>query len=151
VPVQQQQDLLKQLREWTGEDSSKTETKALTREEVVELASSQLIEIGAHSVTHPLLNTLPLASQHFEIQESKAVLEKLIEQPITGFSYPNGAASECTHHIVRRAGFEFACASYNDVAWRDSNRFYLPRFWIGDWDTKRFSQWLQRWLSRRTD
>ena len=118
---------------------------------MAELASGNLIEIGAHSVTHPLLNTLPLASQQLEIHESKAFLEKLIGQPIRGFSYPNGAASECTRDVVREAGFDFACASYNDVAWRGSNRFYLPRFWIGDWDAQTFSQWLQHWLHSPTD
>jgi peptidoglycan/xylan/chitin deacetylase (PgdA/CDA1 family) len=148
IPPQQQQSLLSRLREWTGADSFQTKSKALSCEEVVELASGNLIEIGAHSVTHPLLNILPLAAQRLEIHESKAFLEKLIEQPISGFSYPNGAASECTRDVVREAGFDFACASYNDVTSRGCNRFYLPRFWIGNWDAQTFSRWLQWWLPR---
>lgn len=151
VPHEQQQSLLAQLREWTGADSYQRHSRALTREQVVQLASGNLIEIGAHSVSHPLLNTLPLPSQQFEIQGSKACLEYLLGNRLHGFSYPNGAASEHTRSIVQECGFTFACASYNDRAWRGSNRFYLPRFWVGDWDAQSFSRWLERWLNGRSD
>jgi peptidoglycan/xylan/chitin deacetylase (PgdA/CDA1 family) len=151
VPHEQQQSLLARLREWTGADSYQRWSRALTREQVVQLASGNLIEIGAHSVSHPLLNTLPLPSQQFEIQESKACLEYLLGNRLHGFSYPNGAASEHTRSIVQKCGFTFACASYNDIAWRGSNRFYLPRFWVGDWDAQSFSRWLERWLNGRSD
>jgi peptidoglycan/xylan/chitin deacetylase (PgdA/CDA1 family) len=150
IPRQHQQNLLNHLRKWTGAISFQRPSRALTCEQVVQLASGNLIDIGAHSVSHPFLNRLSAASQHSEIHESKASLEKLLGQPISGFSYPNGAASERTRDMVREAGFVFACASYNDVAWRRSNRFYLPRFWIGDWDAQTFSRWLHRWLCSPT-
>jgi peptidoglycan/xylan/chitin deacetylase (PgdA/CDA1 family) len=146
LPQQERQRLLTELREWANTDSSETRSKALTRDEVVQLGFGDLVDIGAHSVTHPFLNALSTASQEAEIQQSKASLETLLGRPISGFSYPNGAASEQTISIVQDAGFLFACASYNDVAGRGSNRFYLPRFWIGDWDGQTFSWWLQRWL-----
>jgi hypothetical protein len=147
LSYEQQQTVLKQLQEWTGEDSSQPhDTSALTAEEVLQLAAGGLFEIGAHSVTHPLLSVLTPASQRFEIRESKAYLENLLGRPLSGFSYPNGDASECTRAMVEEAVFGFACASFNEVISRRSDRFYLPRFWTPDWDGRTFSRWLLRWL-----
>jgi peptidoglycan/xylan/chitin deacetylase (PgdA/CDA1 family) len=143
---EQQNSVLAQLREWASADSHHTDGSALSVDQVVRLASGDLIEIGAHSVTHSILNTLPLASQKSEIHQSKAFLEKLLGHRVNGFSYPNGAASEHTQSIVREAQFVFACASHNDVARRGGNPYYLPRFWVGDWDGRAFCRWLQLWL-----
>jgi len=119
---------------------------SLTPEEVIELAQSDLIEIGAHSVTHPVLEFLPVAQQRWEIQESKAHLEDLLAKPVRSFSYPNGSADQRTRALVSEVGFTCACTSTNDVIWQGSDRFRLPRFWIPDWGGDRFAAWLKRWL-----
>jgi peptidoglycan/xylan/chitin deacetylase (PgdA/CDA1 family) len=145
---EQRDKALIQLREWTGTDSCHGGPgSALSTDEVVQLASNELIEIGAHSVTHPFLDRLPPAAQRLEIHQSKEVLEKLLGQSLAGFSYPNGAASQDTRAIVEDVGFAFACASTSDVTSHGSDRFYLPRFWIPNWDGETFARWLLRWLS----
>jgi hypothetical protein len=48
--------------------------------------------------------------------------------------------------MVQAAGFDCACSGARDVAWRGSDRFGLPRFWIPDCDGARFAAWLRRWL-----
>jgi peptidoglycan/xylan/chitin deacetylase (PgdA/CDA1 family) len=149
LTADQQRSLLAELREWTGAGVCKRESVALTREQLVRLAAGDLIDIGAHSVSHPLLNSLSPTMQRSEIQESKSCLEALLAHPVQGFSYPNGAFSELTQAIVQQAGFLFACASYNDVTRRGCRLYDLPRFWIGDWDRERFSRWLQRWTRGR--
>jgi len=119
---------------------------SLTPEEVIELAKSNWIEIGAHSVTHPVLETLPVAQKQWEIQASKARLEELLAEPVRSFSYPNGSSGRLTRAVVQEAGFTCACTSTNDVTWRGSDRFRLPRFWIPDWGGVRFAAWLKHWL-----
>ncbi len=118
----------------------------MTREEVAALAANRLIDIGAHTVSHPLLSRLPAEEQRREIHESKRALESLIGSTIAGFSYPNGDYSAVTRAAVRDAGFAFACTSRTDVALPASDRWTLPRFWIPDWDGERFARWLSRWL-----
>jgi peptidoglycan/xylan/chitin deacetylase (PgdA/CDA1 family) len=143
----EREQALRQMRNWSGAKfEGWSQGRALTPDELVELASAELIEIGAHTVTHPILAKLPLKAQQTEIQQSKTCLEALLGQPVVGFSYPNGSLSAETVGLVRAVGFDYACASYNDVAWRGSDRFYLPRFWIPNWTGAQFSQWLQRWL-----
>jgi peptidoglycan/xylan/chitin deacetylase (PgdA/CDA1 family) len=60
--------------------------------EVVQLADGPLVEVGSHTVTHPVLSKLSTASQWEEIQTTKAFLEKLMGCPITSFAYPFGAS-----------------------------------------------------------
>jgi peptidoglycan/xylan/chitin deacetylase (PgdA/CDA1 family) len=56
------------------------------------------IEIGAHTLTHPVLALLPLDQQEQEIGENKRRLEALIGQEVTSVAYPNGKK----HHYRRQ-------------------------------------------------
>jgi peptidoglycan/xylan/chitin deacetylase (PgdA/CDA1 family) len=137
------------LRDWAGIHLDNQPTcRALSEEELRQLASSKLIDVGAHTVTHPLLPELPLTAQRREIEHSKQHLETLLERPVPFFSYPNGSWSAATEKIVCETGFEGACGSHNDIVWTGSNRFYLPRFWINNQDGESFSSWLHRWLKK---
>jgi peptidoglycan/xylan/chitin deacetylase (PgdA/CDA1 family) len=120
--------------------------RALTPEELIELAAGGLVEIGAHTVTHPVLASLPISAQRREIQDSKLHLEMLLGRPVTSFAYPNGSSSQATRALVRESGFDCACASHNDIVWRACDPFHLPRFWIRDWNGDTFSRWLRLWL-----
>lgn len=120
--------------------------RALTSDELLKLAAGDLIDVGAHTVTHPVLARLPIPAQRSEIEDSMAQLEKILGGPVTSFSYPNGSSSRETLRIVRESGLDCACASYQDIVWRGSDRFHLPRFWVQDWDGEAFSGRLRLWL-----
>ena len=143
----EREQMMVRLRAWGGEEADEwSDQRALTLDELIELATGELVTIGAHTVTHPLLAALPNGEQEIEIRQSKTYLEEVLEQPITSFSYPNGSISKTTVTLVQESGFQCACASHNDVVWQGSDSFQLPRFWIPDWDGVTFSQWLRRWL-----
>jgi peptidoglycan/xylan/chitin deacetylase (PgdA/CDA1 family) len=120
--------------------------RAMTADEIVELVSGGLIDVGAHTVSHPVLSELAAAEQRSEIMQSKKILEKILKGKLKSFSYPHGFPSKETIAIVRDSGFTCACASHNDVAWRRSDCFQLPRFWVQEWDDEKFSKWLMKWL-----
>lgn len=136
------------LWEWIGTapNDGSLSRRAMAVNELLELAAGDLIDVGAHTVTHPVLAGLPIPVQQSEIQDSKVHLEKILSRPVTSFAYPNGSSSKATLAIVRETGFGCACTSYNDVVWRGSDLFHLPRFWIPDWDGETFSRWLRLWL-----
>jgi peptidoglycan/xylan/chitin deacetylase (PgdA/CDA1 family) len=113
-------------------------------EEVSALAKGGLIEIGAHSVTHPFLSFLPTARQREEIQQSKTRLEEIIGQPVVNFAYPHGNYSEETTALVREAGFTSACTTYPRTV-RRCDRFKLPRVVVEDWDGEEFAKQLSEW------
>ncbi|HRH86066.1 MAG TPA: polysaccharide deacetylase family protein [Rubrivivax sp.] len=97
------------------------------------------MQIGAHTVNHPILARLDAAAAAREIGDSKRQLETLTRAPVTLFAYPNGRRGDdyddASVALVREAGFEAAVATTWGAARRDSDRFQLPRF--TPWDRSR--------------
>jgi peptidoglycan/xylan/chitin deacetylase (PgdA/CDA1 family) len=144
----ERQQLFEQIRAWPGATTNDDpDRKVLSADEVRRLAQGNLLEIGAHTVSHPNLARLPISEQQTEVQQSKSYIEDLLNQPVTSFAYPHGSLSDATVAVVRDAGYACACTSSNDVVWNRSNCFQLPRFWAGDWDESLFARWLNRWLN----
>jgi peptidoglycan/xylan/chitin deacetylase (PgdA/CDA1 family) len=143
------QQLLDDLRIWAGAQPMGRPThRILTRDEVVRLAEGGLIEIGAHTVTHPALARLPVTTQRDEIRWSRAHLEEMLNHPVTSFAYPHGSYTQETLAVVREAGFSSACSSDTEVVRRGADAFQLPRICVRDWDGQTFSRWLRGWLCR---
>ncbi len=94
------------------------------------------IEIGAHTLTHPILARLPADEARDEIVGSRRRLEEITGQPILSFAYPNGRPHRdyAREHvaIVREAGFELAVSTSWGAATAGSDPFQVPR--IAPWD-----------------
>ena len=54
---------------------------------------SRLVEVGSHSLTHPILTTISDDQLTKEIKDSRTQLELLTGKPIVSFCYPNGIFS----------------------------------------------------------
>lgn len=65
-------------------------------------------EVGAHTLNHPDLTTLPHAAKQSEIAGSKAWLEDVTGKSVTMFCYPLGRFDRKTKQAVRQAGFRGA-------------------------------------------
>jgi peptidoglycan/xylan/chitin deacetylase (PgdA/CDA1 family) len=150
LPSEERRPLLKSLSNWAGITlEGQQYSRPLTTEEMVQLASGDLIEIGAHTVNHRPLDMLPVDEQRQEIVQSKENLEGLLNKPVTSFSYPFGQRSDYTAEtsaIVREAGFECACTNIVGVALLGSDLFQLPRYWIRNWPGPKFSNKIRMWL-----
>ena len=68
-------------------------------------------EIGAHTMRHPRLSTLPLPEAAAEISRSKAALEIALQTEIVSFAYPFGDLSDDLKSAVRAAGFALGIAT----------------------------------------
>jgi peptidoglycan/xylan/chitin deacetylase (PgdA/CDA1 family) len=90
------------------------------------------IEVGAHTVHHPILTAIPAHEARWEISESKRALEELVDGPVSLFAYPNGKPGRDydREHVemVREAGFVAAVSGAWGAASRASDVFQLPRF-----------------------
>jgi peptidoglycan/xylan/chitin deacetylase (PgdA/CDA1 family) len=141
---------LNELREWViAAPEHNPNHRPLSPGEIGKLDQGGLVEIGAHTVTHPVLSTLGPASQRREIVRSKARLEKVSDRPVTTFAYPYGKSHEYTVEtvdLVRQAGFECACSSFAGTVRRSSDRLQLPRVWVQNWDGDRLSRRLGKWF-----
>jgi peptidoglycan/xylan/chitin deacetylase (PgdA/CDA1 family) len=103
----------------------------LTREALRRVAGDG-IDIGAHTVSHPILARVADEHAWREIRDGKRELERLVERPVTLFAYPNGKPgqdySEAHVRMVREAGFDGAVSTRWGAATASSDRFQLPRF-----------------------
>ena len=144
----ERRQVLDELLTWAGTESENRPTyRPLSLEEAINLAQGELVEVGAHTVTHPFLSTLSVASQRSEILDSKANLEEILDRPVTSFSYPYGSRSAETVAIVRKARFACACSTSAELVRPSTPRFRLPRVHVADWDREEFTRRLSRWFS----
>lgn len=69
--------------------------------------SPDLVEIGAHTLTHPILTQVDDDRLEKEIVESKRRLEAVLQRPVTTLSYPNGNFDQRCLEIAGRH-FDYA-------------------------------------------
>jgi peptidoglycan/xylan/chitin deacetylase (PgdA/CDA1 family)/predicted ATP-grasp superfamily ATP-dependent carboligase len=95
--------------------------------EIVELDRAGTLRFEAHSVTHPNLLALNDEEAHFEIAESKRVLEHRLGRPVEAFCYPAGLFGDRERRLVRGAGYRLAVSCEPGPVTADADRFALPR------------------------
>ena len=96
-------------------------------EDVKQLNNENLVEIGAHSVHHPVLTRVAIEEASKEIRESKKDIEEIIGRPVYGFSYPAGKYNEAIKRCVTECGFEYACTVNGRFVTNDSEVYSLGR------------------------
>lgn len=99
----------------------------LTTWQLKEIADSDLIEVGAHTMNHTYLADLPLQRMKDEVEQSKKYLEKNFRTRVTSFAYPYGAFDNMVIDVVKKAGIRTAVTTINGIFAQDINRFFLYR------------------------
>ncbi len=98
------------------------------------------MDIGGHTVNHPILAKLAPAQARAEIAEGKSALEAIIGAAVVLFAYPNGkpGADYFAEHVemIRELGFEGAVSTSRGASKHNQDVLQLPRF--SPWDRTRF-------------
>lgn len=98
------------------------------------------MQVGAHTVSHPILSTLNDSDAQREIVEGKKRLQEILGQSVTLFAYPNGKPDEDysrrNRDIVADLGFEAAVSTAWGAAGPQTDCFQIPRF--TPWDRSRW-------------
>jgi peptidoglycan/xylan/chitin deacetylase (PgdA/CDA1 family) len=142
--------ILAQIRCNERMDQPRESHRALTLDELNQLAGMELVGIGAHTVTHPGLAAQSAPAQLAEMRESKRFLEAAVGRGIDSFSYPFGGRGHYSAEsvqMVREAGFTAACTTTPAAVERWCSRFELPRIVIEDMDGDRFEHLLNSYLA----
>ncbi len=87
-------------------------------------------EIGAHTLHHADLPTLPAEAQTREIREGRDQLRQALGREIVTFAYPHGRYTDETERIVRASGFRCAVAVAKGNRHRLRERFRLRRVFM---------------------
>jgi len=107
--------------------------------EMLRSLAEQGHDIGAHTVSHPILAKVDDLRAVDEIRKSRDWLASITGRAPTSFAYPNGRPGTDfgdRHRVmVREAGFSCAVSTTWGCAVRESDRMALPRF--TPWETTR--------------
>jgi peptidoglycan/xylan/chitin deacetylase (PgdA/CDA1 family) len=150
LSIAEREHHLNEIVTWSGLNSiGRNDYLALNGQEVKELASEGSIEVGAHTVNHPVLSAISAEQQNEEIEQSKLNLESILSRPVNSFAYPFGTKIDYkqeTVEIVKKNNFDCACSNFPDLVWKGSDRFQLPRFLVRNWSGEEFARRLQGWF-----
>jgi peptidoglycan/xylan/chitin deacetylase (PgdA/CDA1 family) len=130
---------IEQLRQVFGATPPNPADLPMRAADVRRLVSDR-IAVGAHGCTHQPLTSLAASARINEIQRSRVEAEALSALPVTGFSYPHGDRDAETVEMARRAGYNWACSTYEATIDPDPLRadlHDLPRIAVGDWRANR--------------
>jgi peptidoglycan/xylan/chitin deacetylase (PgdA/CDA1 family) len=149
LPLAEVEGFLDDLAEEVGAARADRPThRPMDLEELSDLHSSPLAEIGAHSVSHPVLTTLPPDEQRKEIAGSRQRLEEQLNDPVRAFAYPFGEHGQETPGLVKDSGFELACTVEPGKVVPTTDPFLIPRYEVHDWSKQEFTDRLRHWFGR---
>lgn len=140
LPVEERE---RRLDELSAPVQDRLATNLMMRSEQVRRLHQAGMEIGSHTVSHPILASKDAVTVRREIVQGRAALEGLINAPVRFFAYPNGrpGIDYTAEHVavVREAGFEAAVSTAWGVSTARSDFWQLPRFTPWDRTPERYA------------
>ena len=133
---------------WSVESSPPPDARAMTPEELLELAAADIVTIGAHTVDHVRLGGRQKQEQVETITASRTDLETFLGRRVSQFAYPFGRSGDfddCSVDAVRSANFDSAVTTLPGTARPVTDPYRLPRRLVMNWGRRRFQAQLQRW------
>lgn len=88
------------------------------------------VEVGGHTHTHPMLDTLPQAAARDEIRRCKDLIEQHLGARVATFAYPHGYSSPSVRRAVRETGYTSACAVRNALSHPGDDPFAIARLML---------------------
>jgi peptidoglycan/xylan/chitin deacetylase (PgdA/CDA1 family) len=103
------------------------------------------IEVGAHSHSHPQLDTLSPRRARQEIALSRRLLRDAVDAEVETFAYPNGYSSPRVRRLVRAEGYRAACGVKDTFSSERDDRYALSRLMIrSSTGIEDVARWLDR-------
>lgn len=145
-----QQEIMGKLRIWANQSTESLHgNMCINLSQLKDLTNHALIEIGAHSMTHPALGTHDLDFQRSEIKHSQEWLAAVLKKKINLFAFPFGSYTPDSLNIVKELGFQGSVITEQKVVKSSSNPFSLGRFVVPNWTGQQFEVFLNSQLSSK--
>lgn len=105
----------------------------ITMDEMLQISQHELITIGSHTITHPILDKSSRKKQEQELIESKAQLKNWLKKDISFLAYPNGDFNELTIAIAKQCGYKLCFSTMLDsIDLKSVNPYIIPRRAMND-------------------
>jgi len=125
--------------------------------DVQELARDERFEVGAHTMTHPwdrqsnlvtwANGSVPgrgMREVRHELEDSKRVLERALDRPVTVFAWPMGWYNDTLISLAREAGYQTTLTTDPGANRRGDDPFRIKRMFVdGSCTTAQFAELLQ--------
>jgi peptidoglycan/xylan/chitin deacetylase (PgdA/CDA1 family) len=103
----------------------------------------QGVELGAHSHSHPQMDTLPTAAVRDELRRPKEELEDALGTPVRSFAYPHGYHGPRVRRLAELAGYRSAAAVRNCLTSPRDDPFSVSRLTVlRTTSPAQFASWL---------
>lgn len=139
------EEMLSRLHTLCGEPEL-PRTLMMASAQVRDLAAAGM-EVGAHTVNHPILSCESLEAATAEVTQNQRVLQALTGQPVDVFAFPNGQPGKDYRRehldVLRACGFRCAVTTAKGIASATDDPLQLPRY--TPWDRSPF-RWSLRLL-----
>lgn len=106
------------------------ERHAISWDMLSKLKDDPLVEIGAHTVSHPHVSALSQEAARSEIGDCRQRLQQELGLAVNHFAFPFGRAADCgprDFELARKAGFVTAATTVKGLLRRNDQLFHLPR------------------------
>jgi peptidoglycan/xylan/chitin deacetylase (PgdA/CDA1 family) len=115
-------------------------------DELREMADSGLVEIGSHTVTHPILASISDEESWQELTISRQQIEQGLKGPVNSFCFPNGKPEDyrlTQLKQVKEAGYRSAVLAHYGMVHSETDPYSVPRIGIsGELDSLLFSKYV---------
>lgn len=151
VPLKLREEILTQIYDKLVADKNDRNNiyQLMQEKEILDIANSDLFEIGVHTKSHPVLAKLSYEEQYNEIINNKNTIQNLINRPISGMAYPHGSANIDYNEFSKKAATEcklnYACAVINKN-W-NGGLYEIPRISVCNQNFKFVKQKLLNYLN----
>ena len=101
----------------------------------VQALPEDLVTIGSHTSSHPLLPSLGSSDARRELEGSRAKLEQILNRGVTLFSFPFGGFNDKLVEYCREAGYQRVFTTLPEFSFEDPNQFVAGRVRVDptDW------------------
>ena len=125
-------DVYRVLEEYRLKQSESPKARNVVNiDELLEMDRSGLVEIGAHTQSHPILSNENDERAREEIRSSVEELSDILHRKVISFAYPNGIPGldfgNREMELVKECGVKLAYSVWPGVMNRDENALRIPR------------------------
>lgn len=92
-------------RAWEHLGGDDTRNEQVMSPEQLRQLRPELVQVGSHTMNHPLLPTISGAALHQELAGSRLKLEQITGHPVTTLSFPYGGFNQAILDGCREAGY----------------------------------------------
>jgi len=100
----------------------------ITTKQLKQLGQDSLVTIGAHGVTHKVLTTLSENDKLIELNQSKIILENIIQKDVNLYAYSHGLVDKKTTKLM--GGYHYGFVVYDKKlnCITAHNKYRIPRY-----------------------